>query len=111
MPLVSRPSLTPKKLAANRANAQLSRGPITPEGLIRMRDSKIKHGAYAQHREEALHALGEDPEDFECPMGVRPTEGVEKPPLCHARVGGGPGLDSRFRGNDGEGRFSREAPP
>jgi len=41
-------------------------------------------------------------------MGLRPTEYDEKPPLCHPRVGGGPGLDSRFRGNDGEGRFSRE---
>jgi len=40
-------------------------------------------------------------------MGLRPTEGDEKPPRCHPRVGGGPGLDSRFRGNDGEGRFSR----
>jgi hypothetical protein len=65
MPLVNRPSLTPKKLAANRANAQLSRGPITLEGLIRLRDSKMKHGAYAQNREEALRALGEDPKDFE----------------------------------------------
>ena len=65
MPLVNRPTLTPKKLAANRANAQLSRGPITLEGLIRMRDSKTKHGAYAQNREEALRALGEDPKDFE----------------------------------------------
>jgi hypothetical protein len=37
MPLVNSPTLTPKKLAANRINAQLSRGPITPEGLIRMR--------------------------------------------------------------------------
>ncbi|HXJ96610.1 MAG TPA: hypothetical protein VMT20_27540 [Terriglobia bacterium] len=65
MPLINGPTLTPKKLAANRANAQLSRGPITPEGLIRMRDSKMKHGAYAQDKEEALRALGEDPKDFE----------------------------------------------
>jgi hypothetical protein len=65
MPLVNSPTLTPKKLAANRANAQLSRGPITLEGLIRMRDSKIKHGAYAQDKEEALRVLGEDPKDFD----------------------------------------------
>jgi len=64
MPLVNSPTLTPKKLAANRANAQLSRGPITFDGLIRVRDSNIKHGAYAQDGEEALRALGEDPEDF-----------------------------------------------
>jgi hypothetical protein len=48
MPLVNRPTLTPKKLAADRANAQLSRGPITLEGLIRGRDANIKHGAYTQ---------------------------------------------------------------
>ncbi|HXJ92485.1 MAG TPA: hypothetical protein VMT20_06340 [Terriglobia bacterium] len=65
MPLVNSPTLTPKKLAANRANAQLSRGPITADGLIRVRDSNIKHGAYAQDREEALRALGEDPKDFD----------------------------------------------
>ena len=65
MPLVNRPALTPKKLAANRANAQRSSGPITLEGLIRMRDSKIKHGAYAQDNEEALRVLGQDPKDFD----------------------------------------------
>ena len=43
MPLVDSPTLTPKKLAANRANAQLSRGPITLEGLIRM--PKLKREA------------------------------------------------------------------
>jgi hypothetical protein len=65
MPLVSGPTLTPKKLAANRANAQLSHGPVTAEGLIRVRDSNIKHGAYAQDMGEALQVLGEDPKDFE----------------------------------------------
>jgi len=65
MPLVNSPLLTPKKLAANRANAQLSRGPITLEGLIRMREGKIKHGAYSQDKEAALRVLGEDPKDFE----------------------------------------------
>ena len=65
MHLTNSPTLTPKKLAANRANGQLSRGPITQEGLIRMRDSKTKHGAYAQDKEETLRALGEDPKDFD----------------------------------------------
>ena len=65
MPLVNGPTLTPKKLAANRANPQLSRRPITLKGLIWMRDSKIKHGAYAQDKEQALRVLGEDPKDFE----------------------------------------------
>jgi len=65
MPLVNSPTLTPKKVAANRANAQLSRGMITLEGVIRMRDSKMKHGAYAHGKEEALRALGEHPKDFD----------------------------------------------
>jgi len=65
MPLVNSPALTPKRLAANRSNAQLSRGPITLDGVVRMRDSKIKHGGYAQDTEEVLRVLGEDPKDFE----------------------------------------------
>jgi hypothetical protein len=82
MPLVNNPILTPKKLAANRANAQLSHGPITLEGLIRMRDSKIKHGAYAQDREEALRVLGEDPKDFDALLeslkaSWQPANGLE----------------------------------
>ena len=64
MPLVNSPALAPKKLVANRANAQLWRGPITLEGLIRVRDRNIEHGAYAQDTEEALRMLGEEPKDF-----------------------------------------------
>jgi hypothetical protein len=65
MPLLNGPTLTPKKLAANRANAQLSHGPVTLEGLIRVRDSNIKHGVYVQEPTETLPVLGEDPKDFE----------------------------------------------
>jgi hypothetical protein len=60
MPLVNSPTLTPKKLAANRANAQRSRGPVTLEGLIRVRDSNIKHGLYARESPEALRARPAD---------------------------------------------------
>jgi len=48
MPLVNIPTLTPKKLAANRANAQLSNGPMTADGLIRVRDSNVKRGLCVQ---------------------------------------------------------------
>ena len=58
MPLVNSPTLTRKKSAANRANARLSRGPITPEGLIRVRGSRTKHGASAQDTGEALPMAG-----------------------------------------------------
>ena len=82
MPLVNSATLTPKKLAANRAKAQLSRGPITLEGLIRMRDRKSKHGAYAQDLEEALRVLGEDPKDFDALLeslkaSWQPANGLE----------------------------------
>ena len=58
MPLVNSPALTPKKLAVNRTSARLSRGPITPEGLIRVRDNRTKHGASARDTEEALPVAG-----------------------------------------------------
>jgi len=58
MPLVNSPALTPKKLAANQTNARLSCGPITPEGLIRVGDSRTKPGASAQDTREALPVAG-----------------------------------------------------
>jgi hypothetical protein len=58
MPLVNSPTLTPSKLAANRAKAQPSRGPITLEGLSRVCDAHIKHGAYAQHMGAGTLATG-----------------------------------------------------
>jgi hypothetical protein len=56
--------MTEKKLAANRRNHKLSRGPATPEGRARIRDAHLKHGFYSKSDEVALHALGEDPEEF-----------------------------------------------
>jgi hypothetical protein len=51
MPLVNSPTLTPRKLAANRANAQLSHGAITAEGLILPRHSHIRHGLHVRENE------------------------------------------------------------
>ena len=65
MSLTKRPVVTPEKLTANRANGAKSRGPATAEGLERTRDSKIRHGFYAQADGEALRALGEDPDEFD----------------------------------------------
>lgn len=64
MSLIKKPEVTPERLAANRANAQLSRGPITPEGLARARQAMVKHGFYSKNALEALRVLGEDPSDF-----------------------------------------------
>jgi hypothetical protein len=64
MSLVKSPEMTPAKTAANQANAHLSHGPATLEGMERLRDANTVHGFYSQAEGEALRALGEDPEDF-----------------------------------------------
>jgi hypothetical protein len=65
MSLVKKQTMTPRKLAANRANAQFSRGPVTPEGKERMRAAHLRHGFYARAGVESLVALGEDPVEFQ----------------------------------------------
>jgi hypothetical protein len=64
MSLVKSPTLTPQKIAANQANGRQSQGPLTTEGLERMRGSKIQHGFYSPLQEEALRTLGEDPAEL-----------------------------------------------
>jgi len=64
MSLTKTPEITPEKLAANQANAQRSRGPITPEGLERIRRAHIRHGFYSREGDETLRILGEDPQEF-----------------------------------------------
>jgi hypothetical protein len=46
MSLVKKPTMTPRKLAAVRRNARLSRGPATPEGRERIRAAHLVHGFY-----------------------------------------------------------------
>ncbi|MBZ5516390.1 MAG: hypothetical protein LAN62_16385 [Acidobacteriia bacterium] len=58
-------TLTTAKLAANRANAQRSTGPATPEGKARASRNSLKHGCYAEASRETMLALGEDPEEFD----------------------------------------------
>ena len=41
-------AVSPEKLAANRANAQHSTGPKTPEGKARSRENSLKHGFFAR---------------------------------------------------------------
>jgi hypothetical protein len=48
MSLVKKQKITPRKLAANRANAQFSSGPTTPEGREHVRAAHLRHGFYAQ---------------------------------------------------------------
>lgn len=49
----------------NRANAQHSTGPRTPEGKDRSRRNALSHGLYARTLAAAGEALGEDREAFE----------------------------------------------
>jgi hypothetical protein len=65
MSLLKKQKITPRKLAANRANARLSRGPATPEGREHMRAAHLRHGFYSQAGGGPLPALGEDPAEFQ----------------------------------------------
>jgi hypothetical protein len=64
MSLVKKPTMTEKKIAANRRNRNLSRGPVTEEGKERIRAARLRHGVYSKSQEIALRALGEEPEKF-----------------------------------------------
>ncbi len=57
-------TLTEKNLAAHRANARKSRGPVTTPGRERQRDSSLRHGFYCQDDDKVLRALGEDPREL-----------------------------------------------
>lgn len=57
-------TMTEKDLAAHQQNAQQSHGAATPEGKERARSANLRHGYYSQLRNEALAALGENPEEL-----------------------------------------------
>jgi hypothetical protein len=57
--------MTRKRIAANKTNGKLSRGPATPQGLERVRAANIRHGYYSQAENVALTCLGEDPAELE----------------------------------------------
>jgi hypothetical protein len=60
MSLLKKRTMTPARLAANRANARRSRGATTREGIERIRAAKLRHGFYSKKAGQALEALGED---------------------------------------------------
>jgi hypothetical protein len=55
-------TMSEKNLAAHQRNARQSHGAVTPEGKERARAANLRHGYYSELREQALVALGEDPE-------------------------------------------------
>jgi len=72
MSLVKKPRMTERKRAADRRNQKLSHGPKTAQGRANIRDTHLRHGFYSKSEEDALRALGENPEDFrEVLQGLR----------------------------------------
>lgn len=65
MALVKSPTMTDKKLTANRRNQARSHGPKTEEGKERIRAGRLRHGVYSQAETAALRCLGEDPGEFQ----------------------------------------------
>ena len=58
-------STTAARAAANRANAQHSTGPRTPEGKARSSQNALKHGCFSRNLERAAERLGEDRAEFD----------------------------------------------
>jgi len=65
MSLVKSPTMTEKKIAANRRNRRLSLGPTTAEGKGRIAAAQVRHGFYAKAQNTALRSLGEDPAQYQ----------------------------------------------
>ena len=64
MSLVHKPEMTEANLATHRANGSQSRGAVTPEGKARVAAVNLRHGFYSQAQNQALTALGEDPQEY-----------------------------------------------
>lgn len=60
-----KPTTSPKKLAANRANAQLSTGPKTSEGKEKSKLNAVKHGLTARYFPAVIQAGTAEWEQFE----------------------------------------------
>jgi hypothetical protein len=58
-------NVTPKMLAANRANGRKSSGPVTALGKIQSRRNALKHWGRAETIRDLMPALGEDPAEFD----------------------------------------------
>jgi hypothetical protein len=67
MSLRKSPQLTPELLAAARHNAQHSTGPRSAAAKQNSKLNALKHGAYVreENHRQAMHALGEDPEQLQ----------------------------------------------
>ncbi len=66
MPLRKSPVRTAALLAANRANAQSSTGPCSPQGKARMALNALQHGRYAVRLRENLVRAGDRGGESQC---------------------------------------------
>lgn len=64
MSLTKPQTLSPRKITANRQNAQKATGPRTAAGKRRTRFNALNHGLHAKSLEDTMLALGEDPEEY-----------------------------------------------
>lgn len=81
-------AISARKLAANRANAQHSTGPKTPEGMEKSKFNAVKHGLTARYFPALVQAGTAESEEFEAvradlldhyqPMGAIERMLVEK---------------------------------
>lgn len=62
---LTRRNVSPKMLAANRANGRQSSGPVTALGKMESRRNAIRHWGRAETIRNLMPALGEDPAEFE----------------------------------------------
>jgi hypothetical protein len=85
--------VSPARLAANRANAQHSTGPRTPEGKARSSRNAVKHGFTGSHfsivRFEDIHEVGQYKADaVACyrPVNAEEMAAVERIALAHMKI-------------------------
>ena len=62
-------TLSAAQLAANRANAQHSTGPRTPEGKAVSSRNALRHGLFSRSLHQSARLLGEDPAEFDALLG------------------------------------------
>jgi hypothetical protein len=65
LPLVKSPTMTPRKIAANQANAQKSTGPRTADGWRRAMLNRLRHGARSRAFRANLLKAGQKVELFD----------------------------------------------
>jgi hypothetical protein len=64
MSLIQKQEMTEENLAAKRSNGSMARGAVTPEGKANSAASNLRHGLYSKAQDEAMVALGEDPQEY-----------------------------------------------